>query len=288
MIAEFTTDIIKQHTAQELLNARNEILRLCKVIRVARYRIWKIADQHLGEDNYIASSLEGVSNCLGFEKKESKKIADAAFWKFVVESAFITNTMTEKAKAAFAKENHDNPLPFIESELIEFSERAEQYFVNNGIETIKQVHSQLLNCRYNGTDWNVKKVDNCRKIEDQFRIHGSITYSWGTFHDNYYGGGSIYEDLLTACYLLDRGVRPNYESRFQALSNEAFRNKGDTVITPYFTVRAYKNGNQKVTWASDKLKVLADLNLYGSGQSNALPDTMRKKYKPEHFRARGL
>lgn len=279
---EINTDLIKQHTAQELLAARGEILRLCRVARVALYRIRKIADRHLGEGQYIGSSIEGRDPVVN-DKGECRKIVDAAFWKFVVDSSFITNTMTEKAKAEFEKNNRDNPIQFIESELIKFSERAEQYFVNNGIETIKEVYKRFINCRYYGSDWSVKKYDNCRKIESQFRISGSITYSWGRFSDNYHGSGSIYEDLLTACYLIDRGVRPNYESRFHALSNDAFRDGGDTVVTPYFTVQAFKNGNQKVTWAKDKLNVLADLNRYGAGDSKDLPQTMRKKYKPEHF-----
>ncbi len=273
-------DLIKQSTAAELIAARDEILKLCRVIRVSRKLIGRIADRHLGEHHYLNSGLgEREAN---YENEPSRRKIDAEFWRFVVESTFLTNVMTEKAKADFIKRNDESPLPFTESEFVKYTEHAQEYYASNAMNTVKEVYERLFNCRYNGADWHIQKRDNCRKIESSFRIRGSISYSWGKFRDAY-SGGSIYEDLLTACYLLDRGTRPGYESSFRALSAQAFNNGGDTVETPYFTVKAYKNGNQAVKWNPGKLKVLADLNRHGNKDSNVLPDIFGKRYKAEHF-----
>src|SRR5690606_34526459 len=46
---------------------------------------------------------------------------------------------------------------------------------------------------------------------------------------------------------------------------------------------AYQNGNVKCRWNEDKIHVLEKLNAIGSGRENAMPDTMRKRYKADHF-----
>lgn len=278
-MSESNTELIKTATANELLQARNKIIKLCQTVRVNQKLIGRTADNFIGDHHYLGGLLSPSDRD---DKETIRKKVDAAFWRFVVESAFLTNIMTESAKAEFFKRIDKDPPLFTEQELINFTEKAEQYYVNNGIATIKEVYKKLIDCFYSGN--RLTKRDNCRKIEKSFRICGGIVYSsWGSFSDNYYGRGSIFEDVLTACYLLDLGSRPSYAERFQALAREAFKDKGDTVETPYFAVRAFKNGNQLVTWNANKLKVLADFNKYGAGDSHELPQPMRKKYKPEHF-----
>ena len=88
------------------------------------------------------------------------------------------------------------------------------------------------------------------------------------------------------CYLLDGRGRPNYAERFSALANTALEhNKQNWVETDYFEVTCFKNGNQTVKWKEDKLHILEDLNKYGAGLSNELPDILKKKYKKEHFQS---
>jgi hypothetical protein len=49
-----------------------------------------------------------------------------------------------------------------------------------------------------------------------------------------------------------------------------------------YGVTAHKNRNQTVKWNKDKLDILRLLNKYGS-DGTRLPDSMAKRYKPEHF-----
>jgi hypothetical protein len=86
--------------------------------------------------------------------------------------------------------------------------------------------------------------------------------------------------------LIDGVGFADYSNDFLSLYN-AIPKGQDWIDTGYFRVQAYLNGNTKVKWNEDKLHILDKLNSIGSGRSSDLPDTMRKRYKAEHFHDNG-
>ena len=84
--------------------------------------------------------------------------------------------------------------------------------------------------------------------------------------------------------MLDGKSKPNYSNNMYQIAREQLKDikkKSHPIITtPYFNVQCYQNGNTKVTFT--RFDILAKLNKYGS--SGQLPDSMKKRYKSDHFK----
>ena len=128
------------------------------------------------------------------------------------------------------------------------------------------------------------KKNNLQSVEKVFRCNGNISWCDWLGRFNYreeYRGGVHFQDILTVCRLIDGQGYGNYGTDFRVLAYQAFYDeKLDTVETPYFLVKCFKNGSQLVKWKRDD--VLALFNQIGSG-NNGLPDVMKKRYKAGHF-----
>lgn len=277
---EHDTDLIHSKPIPAIVDVRNRILGLVNEIMVRREEIDMLAQTTVGDT--IWSQIENRGH---FDDKFAREIVDKKFWHFIVESSQLSRAMSEKAKSDLYQKIEKAPPEFSLAEVEMYSANLQNLYAENGIQTIKEIYRALIGCKYHGSgNWGNWKEDNLREVKPSFRCAWGIRWDafFGQFRsDSWYGQGCKYEDLLTACYLLDSGIRPDYDVTFKALSNTQFKS-GCEVVTPYFTVTAFKNGNQSVKWATGKLDVLRLLNKYGS-DGTRLPDHLSKKYKPEHF-----
>lgn len=270
-------DLMKIPNIQDMLKARNRAIEIVDQIRDLRENF----------DKLIHNSMVRFSPMMEIERQyyrheHAKKQIDSRFWDAIVKQSKLTNSMTEKAKLEFECKIQENPPEFTVEELIGFSQNATTIYGNNIENTIKEVYRQLIGCHYSGGDWRVRKKSNLKRIEKSFRISGNI--SWNSFG---FGGfifegrtrysGFNFEDLLTACRLLDGQGRSNYSNSFDSLCQEQFK-EGNIITTDYFTVKCYLNGNQLVKFTN--LNILESLNRVGA--NGELPDVLKKKYKPEH------
>jgi hypothetical protein len=272
--------VAKSQPLQALVDVRNRILAIVQEIRDKQNEIDFLSESTINV-SYMWSKIDYRHN----HGKTAQHIVDKEFWEFMADSSQLSNAMTGKAKEVLYNKISENPDPFTLDMVQGYSENLQRIYGDNAMQTIKEVFNSFINSKYHGSNWSDQKVDNLKKIEADFRCCYGVRYD-SYFHrfraDGYYGGkGCRFDDLLTACYLLDVGIRPNTAQTFTALAEEQFK-QGNQVDTPYFTVIAFKNNNQRVKWNKDKIKVLQDLNKYGSS-GETLPDSMRKRYKPKHF-----
>lgn len=275
------TNIVKSAPIAALVETRNRILVLVQDILNKQEEITQLSTGTIADDLWWDIRGHGY-NAGHFDLETATKVTDKKFWRFIVQSSQLSRAMSEKAKADLDKKIDEEPPEFSQAEIEMYAANLDGLYASNGAQTIKEVYRALIGCKY----WSghLTKEDNLQKVKPIFHCRWQIRWDayFKTFRaDSWYGQDCKYEDLLTACYLLDTGIKPDYAATFKALAGEQF-NEGPEVITPYFTVLAYKNGNQKVTWSKDKLHILDDLNKYGS-DGTRLPGTLSKKYKPEHF-----
>lgn len=274
-MSSLDTELQKPMTVADLINKRLDLL----------LRIEKLS-KDVSEIDAICKTFaeyscdEGEFRKQDYEHARCMKTIDVALWNYVVKSAGLTSVMTEKAKDEFLKKIKDNPPPFEKDQIAGFIQNAETLYGESIDQTLREVFKAFTHCRYGrvDNDWQKPKLDNCQKIERQFRISGGIHLGYCGYEVSSYRS-NIYDDLLVACCLLDGQPRPSYEKTFKALLHEA-RKTGD-VETPFFKVECFKNGNQKVTWKPEKHHILDMLNRYGS--TGELPDIVRKRYKAEHY-----
>lgn len=293
---EYTgTELIPAKTVSDFLAMRNRVKKHAKAIRRHYAALADICDNFL-QDYAILNYLHEF--LLSKDAKIRKRV-DGAFWKALMQTALLTNAMTEQKRKKFISKldgkdengyacRHNDHIPLFSREEIEnvAARIAEQYAAT--IETtLRDVFKEFTNISYHG---NIagrakSKLNNLRGIEKRFIARGEIQWSGilerFDIRENHNSVG--FEDLLTACYICDTGVRQSYDKKFYALAMEAFKNVNNVVTTPYFTVTCYKNGNHHVKWDEAKLNVLQTINKIGAGNESSLPGPHKKKYKAEHF-----
>lgn len=279
------------NTILDLLEFRKQILEKIKQIAQLDEEICSLA--HKAEIHEIWTFY--LQNAETRKIDDEKEKLDLAFWCLAFEKLQITNVMSQNARDKFLKDLEEKTIEFVPEKIEELRQNAVQLFKDSSLNTVKEVYKQLISCEY-GT-WKQPKKDNLQKVEPLFRTTGSDVYYQGPRWKGDTGEfkyiqerrhGLHFNDLLTACFLLEgRGV-PNYSNNFYAVSQPQLKNDNGIIVTDYFTIKAYKNGNCKVTWNPEKMDVLDKLNRIGSEEETTLPDSMRKRYKREHFNTRPL
>jgi predicted RNA methylase len=203
----------------------------------------------------------------------------------VLEHTGVVGAMTERARAEYLERLEKKPPPFTLKALEDLAQNADRIYSEGFEQTIKEVRQAFIGCHYTGGDWRMQKKDNLQRIESQFRSRGPI--SWDIYMRRFsIRDGGKFNDLLTACRLLDGKPRPTYADNFLALADKGLKD-GPIVVTPYFKVQAFKNGNHLTTWNPEREDILERLNRWGSDE-NTIGDTKRKRYKREHFENGGF
>jgi hypothetical protein len=229
------------------------------------------------------------------EIKEMTADLDYSLYVFALGKLNITNAMTEMAKYVFLAKIKAKKTVFDETQLMGLAQNAHNLFRDSSLNTVREVYRKLIGIGYSAPAATrlEKKKDNLQKVEKVFRVGwsdvGLASYgghiecrSWrGASNSSHFR----FNDLLTACRLIDGEGVPDYSNNLNCILNKA--PKGTAADVEYFTLQAYKNGNVKVNWNEDKIHILDKLNAIGSGRENAMPDTMRKRYKAEHFHGGG-
>lgn len=275
-----TENLIKQKTLQEFLNAREILKNKILEVEKLKFEINQISEAFLN-DEYLFSDLERKGS---FEWKKFQKYFDYKFWFTVLRESKITQVMTEKAKDNFLSNIEKNTPEFILKEVEALGQNIKRIYVENQQQTIMEVYKTLIGCHYNSSNWQVKKKDNLQGVKNIFRCSGNIWYSWGSFSLSQSHGNSLcFQDFYTACKLLDGKGWSDYSDTFESKFYDQQRrcNGQLTIDTDYFTVVCYKNSNQLVKWKKDKDYIRERLNQIGGGKG--LPDSMKKRYKREHF-----
>jgi len=266
-------DIAKQNTVTEMLAARRSLLDAVRQLRELEAEIDRLG-KPLGIYYYQIQRNY-------FRETETRQYIDRKLWETVARET-LYGAMTEKAKEDFLRTLEQHPPEFTAENLEEIARSIEGIYRGNVEQTIFEVYTALIGAYYYGSHGQ-KKRDNLQEIKPQFRINEYIRFDpdFKKFRIGY-GGKCLYEDLYTACKLLDGKSRYDYTDTFQAIAEAQLKNGADTVATRYFSVKCYKNGNQLVTFSNDAIR--EQLNKIGSrAAGNALPDHMAKRYKPEHF-----
>lgn len=288
-------DLIPAKTIASLLSHRRRVKRHAKAIRRHYKALSEICDTFL-QDYSIQNFLH--QHLLGGMKLRER--VDGAFWKALVNSALLTNAMTARKRREFiqqleGRESNGRPIPldkrinipiFKAAEIDKVAEQITQQYADTIEATILDVFKEFTNIRYHGhiTGGHKHKVNNLKRIESKFIARGEIYWCGDRFEVREYNHCICFEDLLTAAYLCDIGVRPDYDKKFYALAQDGFHlSPGNIVTTPYFSIRCYKNGNHHVTWNPEKLVVLNMINKIGSGENPGIPGPHLKRYKREHF-----
>lgn len=269
-------ELFKKGTVEDLLNARNDVKNRIIKIRTLIEQIEKI------QTAFVKWSFtHDVSKCDYRWERCCDKV-DYSFW--IELSHDLTHIMSKKNHNQFVKMMGDKTPEFNIEQINAFAQNINRLYSENYEQTIKEVYNSLICCSY-GT-WQNQKKDNLREIKSSFRCSGPIywdkLFNRFLYRDYYYSSGINYEDLYLVCNLLDGKGRSDYSDNFSVLADEVLKNKSDTVITKYFSVKCYLNGNQLVKWNKNKEHIRILLNQIGSGKRD-LPDTMKKRYKPEHF-----
>jgi hypothetical protein len=282
-------DLMLINSIPALIQKRNDILQRGRDIDKLRKEIDDIAGTVL-EYSSFAYHFEKSR----YEEKEMQREVDSRFWNHIITTTAVTNSMTEKAKSDYLKKIHDEPPEFTAEIILAFAQNANRIYGESIEQTIKEVFRTFTACHYAGGDWRNEKVSNCQRIEPKFRVYSPVTWcQWSGYYWRENTHTSL-EDLLTALSLVDDKGRPAYDKTCRALFCEQEKTrkigienlvegtaKQPTLKTDYFTVTFYKNGNAYVVINEDKYTTLEQLNKIGT--SGGLPDTMKKKYKPEHF-----
>lgn len=274
-------ELEKRYTIKDLVAKRNRILELYRIIDKAKDELDEICEPVTYLMSYDLDRKEQIRNADDWRRK-----VDGKFWMYVANTSKLSNALSEKAKWDLWEKCEKEPDEFTSVNVELYVENFSKIYAENYLQTVKEVFRNLIACQYNGSSNCRSKTNNLRRVEKSFRTRYAMYSGWqGEWHaGSYYGRSDILEDLLTACYLLESGIRPNYAETWQSLvqaqkQNDIYCNEFES---PFFTVKCFKNGNQLIRWKEDKLDVLDDLNRYGSGNKD-LPDPLKKRYKPEHF-----
>lgn len=221
---------------------------------------------------------------------------DYSLFVFALGKLNITQAMTDKAKDGFLAKIKEKKTVFDEMQLTGLAQNAHKLFRDSSLNTVREVYRQLIGIGYRApaSARLEKKKDNLQKIEKVFRIGysdlelGEYDGTIREYSRRYQGfSGFRFNDLLTACRLIEGEGFTDYSNNLYSLC-QAVPKGQEWLDAGYFTAQAYKNGNVKVRWNEEKMDVLDRLNAIGSGRENAMPDTMRKRYKADHFHDGGM
>lgn len=226
-----------------------------------------------------------------YDRADFTKEVDRSFWQEVLERSSVCAGMTDREKHEFQKNIRDTPPPFDPENISAFSANAMRIFTEGVRHTLKIVFDEFTGTKYSSGHWRLDKVDNCRKIEKSFRCRAGISFEkrfkqwsfYSHYNTGHFSGAPSYNDLLAACHILDCKPAPTYANNFNFYFDSQVKKwnnpESPEIITPYFSVKAFKNGNQLVSFT--RIDILELLNQ--SGATNQIPEGLKKKYKPEHF-----
>lgn len=290
-------DLSLPMTITELIAIRGRIIQAWKDCNAAIAQVDEAFNAITDKDFSFIHESRGQR----FEKRQdpidipaSTKDLDYSLYIFALGKLNITNAMTQTAKDEFLKNLREKATPFTEKELRGLAQNAEGLFRQSSLNTVREVYRNLIAIHYKGGDWGGDKKDNLRKVEKVFRVGYSdlrVSDYGGTIESNswrYHSfNGFRFNDLLTACRLIEGKGFTDYSNNMDSLCRAVPKGQ-KWVDAEYFHAQAYLNGNVKVNWNEEKIHVLEKLNAIGSGRENDLPDTMRKRYKAEHFHGGGV
>lgn len=214
------------------------------------------------------------------ELEKQEHALDYSLWVYLINSVGIFAVMTSKQKNDFLEGIRQVGLKFCREEITSLEMSLAQLFQESSFKTVENVYKSLIATTYNGT--GLDKKDNLRKIEPIFRIRWT-NFVYGDKYAARDGSNRFsWNDLIIACRLVEGKPIPTYADNFYSLVNSK-RERDDIVDCGYFVLQTYINGNTKCKWKEEYLHILDKLNVIGSGNSNTVPDSLRKRYKGEHF-----
>lgn len=283
-------------TIAELITIRNRIIQSWNAANIALEAVDEAFSAIHDKDFYFRQEYGGQRFEPGrpFDVEEMTKSLDFSLYEFALGKLGITKAMTESARAEFLERVKTEGAPFDETQLRGLAQNADAMFRESSMNTVRQVYRQLIGVGYQGGNWGDGKKDNLQKVEKVFRIGWSdlgLSHQ-GTVENQGWRCGSAsgvfrFNDLLTVCRLIEGLGFTDYSNNLDSFCRSLPRGQ-KWVDTGYFIATRYLNGNVKVNWNEEKIHVLEKLNAIGSGRENDLPDTMRKRYKAEHFHGGGM
>lgn len=288
-------------TIADLISARSQIIeswhevnRSIDAIEAAFARIHDNDFHFLDSDSHRGRQWEKRQDKV--EIPQMTADLDYSLFVFALGKLNITNAMTAGAKDAFLEKIKKAKTVFDETQLTGLAQNASTIFKDSSLNTVREVFRKCIGTSYRADTGSrlEKKRDNLQKVERNFRVGWSdigLNYSgsiecqrWDHRPDS---GAFRFNDLLTACRLIEGEGIPDYSNNMDAFCRLVPKGQ-KWVDTGYFVAQKYLNGNVKVKWNEDKIHILEKLNAIGSGRENAMPDTMRKRYKSEHFHGGGV
>lgn len=274
MFIPSTKDLAKPDNIGDMLAARNQIIKLA-------HQIWKLE----AEIRSICNAYDvHVSNIEKYDYQNGnegnlRKVVDAEFWG-ALGKRYLFGSMTEKAQHDFYQRVQRNAPEFTHEEVNTIVENIHRIYVGNALQTIRETYRQFINCHYHGGQGFRGKRDNLREVKAKFRCSHHLS-RYSTY-------SSAFEDLYTVFRLLDGKGHFDYSNTLAKHVNDqtSWDRSHGTIITPYFNVTIYKNGNKYVEIKREDL--LREFNRLGSTEDGdkekQLPDHMAKRYKPEHLK----
>jgi len=290
-------------TISDLIKHRAEIIQSWNAANLAIASI----DSAFGKIDDKDFHFYYDAGCQRFEKRqdpidvpEMTCALDYSLYVYALEKLNITKAMTGKAKEDFLKQVKEKKTIFDEQQLTGLAQNAHVLFRDSSLNTVRQVYRQLIGVQYAGmgAKWGENKKDNLQKIERVFRVGWSdikLETSWAgerriafVYRDPKISSSCFhFNDLLTACRLIEGEGFTDYSNNIDFMIRSLPSPNVATLDCGYFELQAFLNGNVKVNWNEEKIHILEKLNAIGSGRENDLPDSMRKRYKPEHFSGAG-
>lgn len=297
---ERVSGLSRPMSIKDLVLAREAVIESWRALDKARDNVGAAFDM-IWDPDFVYDPKQAIKGRGKWDRdrkpsiKEQIEVLDYSIWEFALEKMNITNAMTKGARDEFLEKVAAQKLPFSEKEIQDLSQNAHKLFQESSLNTVREVYRRLIGIGYRGGDWGSGKKDNLQKVEKVFRIGWSdlkveevwrkglrITNNWVT--DSMAKNMFRFDDLLTACRLIDGDGMPNYSNNLWAIMNSVpVADQCAELDLDYFLLTAYKNGNIKVRWNEDKIHVLEKFNAIGAGRENELPDPMRKRYRAEHF-----
>ena len=268
-------EIMRILPVHEMIKKRNAILDMCATIQ----QLKKAIDT---EGALLSPYLESASYSIErdhYYEKSVKKHVDHYTWLALVDQNKITNAMTDKAKNAFRETLCENPPEFCEKEIAAFAQNATRLYVESATQTFRDVFKEFTGCNYG--DWHNPKKSNINFIASTFRANVGARpgYSGGMELSHY---NRSLQDLLTAAHLADPDERTTDTIEQIMRSAKDHDKQTCTFRTAYFCFTLFRNGNALIKWNAEKQHILDQINRFGS--TGELPDTLNRKYKPEHWK----
>lgn len=280
-------------TIEELLQIREAVINKWKIASESIFAIKEEFSKIRGtefhmldhrkppRDGYLEPypNFDDIYTGYPHDLEQQIRSLDFSLWKFLLDKLSISRILTGKDKNDFYASIRNSGLKFCREEIDSLSANLNDLANRSAIKTIRSVYRQLIGTTYNGIV-NGKR-DNLQKVENLFRISGTnFVYGDRYIHSS---GRFDWNDLIIACKLIEGKSIDKTPDFWQYFHKRDKKNNPNQVDCFYFHLTTYKNGNVRCKWNPEKQNILDKLNLIGSGDWNNLPDSMRKRYKPEHF-----